>query len=248
MRNRLIPLGVLRRTDRSALLCAVILAGCLFSLSSGAEVQERFSVISNGEIVGHLQVRETVENVHVDYLVRENGRGPTAHEDIKFSAKGLPNRWTIAGTSLVDAPTREFFEANGGRAHWVTEADRGETASPGLYLASDGSPWDLGMYARVLLHSQDRQLEILPFGRLRLESAGTIIIGAGAHAVTGTAYRLIGAWLTPQYVVLSGDEKLLAAYSDEGSIIREGFEGSEAALTTFEEKLTMQWLRSCRAR
>jgi hypothetical protein len=48
----------------------VILAGCLFSLSSRAEVQERFSVISNGQIVGHLQVRETGENVHVDYLVR----------------------------------------------------------------------------------------------------------------------------------------------------------------------------------
>jgi hypothetical protein len=248
MRNRLIPLGVLRRTDRSALLCAVILVGCLFSLSSRAEVQERLSVISNGQIVGHLQVRETGENVHVDYLVRENGRGPTAHEDIQFGAKGLPNRWTIAGTSLVDAPTREFFEVNGGRAHWVTEADRGETASPGLYLASDGSPWDLGMYARVLLHSQDRQLEILPFGRLRLESAGTNVVGAGAGAVTGTAYRLIGAWLTPQYVVLSGDEKLLAAYSEEGSIIREGFEGSEAVLKAFKEKLAIQWLRELQSK
>jgi imidazolonepropionase-like amidohydrolase len=248
MRNRLMPLGVLRWTDQSALLCAVILAGCLFSLSSRAEVRERFSVISNGQIVGHLQVRGTGENVHVDYRVRENGRGPTAHEDIKFSAKGLPNRWTIAGTSLVDAPTREFFEVKGGRARWVTEADRGETATPGLYLASDGSPWDLGMYARVLLHSQDRQLEILPFGRLRLESAGTIVVGAGANAVTGTAYRLIGAWLTPQYVVLFEDEKLLAAYSEDGSIIREGFEGSAAALKAFKEQLTIEWLLDLQGR
>src|SRR6202041_1569393 len=125
MRNRLIPLGVLRRTDQSASLCAVILAGCLSSLSSRAEVQERFSVISNGQIVGHLQVRETGENVHVDYLVGEYGRGPTAHEDIQFGAKGLPDRWTIAGTSLVDAPTRELFDRKGGRAHRGTEGERG---------------------------------------------------------------------------------------------------------------------------
>ena len=61
----------------------------------------RYSVLSNGEKVGHLDVQRTDRVRDIDYAVSDNGRGPALKEHIVLDAQGIPVAWTIDGHSLM---------------------------------------------------------------------------------------------------------------------------------------------------
>src|SRR5215510_14067961 len=96
----------------TALLALVLLAA-----GSAASAQtEKFTAIFGGKSVGHLDADVKGNDVHIDFDVKNNGRGPTIAETIRLDANGLPTAWTITGTLTFGNKVNERFGLSGQRA------------------------------------------------------------------------------------------------------------------------------------
>ncbi len=71
------------------------------AVSVQAATTDRFSIVANGEIVGHLVSVQNGRSIDVDYAVSDNGRGPKHKEHLLLDAAGIPLQWSIEG-DIVD--------------------------------------------------------------------------------------------------------------------------------------------------
>ncbi|MDZ4371675.1 MAG: amidohydrolase family protein [Phenylobacterium sp.] len=222
---------------RAAFVLATLLAS---AASPGLAETQRFTVLANGEKVGHLIAEHEGRTASVDYAVSNNGRGPKAKEAIRFDAAGMPVSWTIEGSSLFGSPVSERFTWANGTAEWVSQADRGSepAAKPILYVGNDVSPWMMGVYVKALLKAPDRTLPVLPSGSMRLTEVREITLGEGKAAVPLTVYELAGIDLSPDYVLVDGKGALFGTAS--GALIREGYEAHAPRLEAMSREIAVK--------
>jgi imidazolonepropionase-like amidohydrolase len=219
----------------------LVLAAMVASVAMpGQAATQRFTVLANGEKVGHLVAEQEGRTASVDYAVSNNGRGPKAREQIRFDAAGMPVSWTIDGSSLFGSPVSERFTWTDGTAEWVSQADRGSqpAARPILYVGNDASPWMLGVYVKALLKAPERTLPVLPSGRMRLTEVRKITLGEGQAAVPLTVYELAGIDLSPDYVLVDRKGELFGTAS--GSLIREGYEAHAPRLEAMSREIAVK--------
>lgn len=221
-------------------MLAALLAG--LAACSSEDGENRLVVVSNGEIVGHLVSRQQASSVDIDYYVDNNGRGPKIKETIDIDSRGYPLTWTINGSSLFGADVSESYSWDDGVARWSAQADSGrvDSATPAMYIAGDGSPWSLGMYARAALDSKDGSLDVLPSGRLTLTEVTELSVGDNQPV---SIYAINGIGLSPQLVALDDRHRLFAEFGSRGAIIREGYDGE---VTRFQDIARQYQLDSLR--
>jgi hypothetical protein len=229
-----------------------ILAMLLLVVATGANAQtsERFSVVANGETVGHVTAVRSGNTVDIDYAVLENGRGPKHKEHLVLDASGIPVAWTIEGTSLMGGPVHEEMSWRDGLQSWTSQADKGEvkTARPQLYIANDASPWALGLYAALVKSAPGGVLDVLPSGRLRAQKVRHIGSGEGTFKSALDAYALSGVDLNPQFLLLDSRGRLFATMSERSVVVREGFEKEFQTLQDLDEDLTLELLSALQKR
>ena len=76
--------------------------------SAATSASQRLVVISNDEVVGHLEVSRSAGLVNIDYAVDNNGRGPKVKETLELDERGFPLHWHIQGSSLFGAAVAVF--------------------------------------------------------------------------------------------------------------------------------------------
>lgn len=233
-------------TLRRAYLVPFLLATALAGPAS-AEIQ-KFTAMANGEKVGHLVADVQGRNVSVDYAISNNGRGPKAKEQIVLDAKGFPTSWTIDGSSLFGSPVKEHFTWSGGKAEWVSQADKGEIAAAGpiLYVGNDVSPWMLSVYVKTLLKAPNRTLPVAPAGSMRLEEVRKITLGEGKAAIPLTIYAISGIDLAPDFVLVDAKGELFGSLS--GGLIREGYEAHVPKLQEIAQEISLQRAREAQTK
>jgi len=230
---------------RLATLALVALGGAAVA----APAAERFSVVSNGEVVGYVAAATEGATTTIDYYVDNNGRGPKHRETIALDRNGFPVAWNIEGTSLMGGPVEESFRYADGRARWKSQADEGEVAAdePPLYVANDGSPWAAGLYARVLRGTPAGTMPVLPGGSLSLEAVRELELGEGEAAVRVTVYRLGGVDLAPELVMLDADDRLFATFGATSLVVREGYEALGPSILALGRELQGEHARKLAA-
>lgn len=204
------------------LRAALILAMMAGASTAAIAETERYSVVANGEKVGFLVAETEGERVEVTYDVKNNGRGPTMRETIVLDDSGLPLRWHLEGTSTFENAIDETFRREGDAARWTDSTGSGsaEGAGPAIYVAQEGSPWALGLYARALLADEDRTIPALPGGTLSLSEGAPVTLGERSFR----AVSIHGIGLSPDTVLLDADGALFARISPGSVTVREGFE------------------------
>ena len=225
---------------------AILLLGYVAApASAAAQTTERFSVVADGETVGHVVAVRSGNRVDIDYAVLENGRGPKHQEHLLLGASGMPVSWTIEGTSLMGGAVHERLAWHDGMESWSSQADHGEVPAPKprLYVADDASPWALGLYAGILRKLPGGALDVLPSGRLLARRVRRIAAGAVTSQSPLDAYVLTGVDLTPQFLLLDPRGRLFAVLSSS-LLVRQGFEKRYQALRDLEESLTVELLRA----
>jgi len=220
-------------TLRALLAASTLLA----ALPAHAETV-RWSVVTSGEKVGFVEADEQGSTVSISYDVKNNGRGPTTTEEIELGADGLPVRWAIDGTSTFGSEVRERFARDGRTVRWTdsTGTKERQQAPAGLYIAQNGSPWALGLYARALLKDDDQRMAALPGGELQLEALGEA-------EVQGTIYRafsISGIDLSPELILLDEQGRFFARIDTDGATVREGAEATVPELTELATRLTAE--------
>jgi len=209
------------------------------SAASAAET-ERFSQVTDNEVVGHLTAVTSGKEVTIDYAFSENGRGPKLREHLLLDDSGIPVQWTIDGTSSLGGTVHESLSWANGIEKWTSQADEGSTpgTKPILYVANDTTPWSLGLYGRLLLHAPSQTLSVLPRGTLRLEKVRDVTVGStGSASLVVTAYMLSGINITPELLLFDKNERLFARLSGE-VLVREGYERQYSELCKLGEELT----------
>lgn len=198
----------------------------------------RWSVVTSGEKVGFVEADEQGSTVAISYDVKNNGRGPTTTEEIELGADGLPVRWAIDGTSTFGSEVRERFARDGQTVRWTdsTGTQEREQAATALYIAQNGSPWALGLYARALLKDEDQRMAALPGGELQLEALGE----AQVQGTTYRAFSISGIDLSPELILLDPQGRLFARIDTDGATVREGSEGVVPELTELATRLTAE--------
>lgn len=219
----------LRERDGRVFVAAILWAGLAAVLAHPLEAAsvEKFSVVQSRTVVGTIVATTDGDAMNVDYAVSDNGRGPKHHETVKLGSNFVPTQWTIEGTSLMGGPVSETYSWQAGKASWTCQADHGEVTAekPLLYVVNDDSPWALFIYARALLGAPDHTLGLLPSGTMRLTSVRNASVGAGADAVPVTIYRIDGAKLDSEYVMLDQSQRLFAVFGEgAGFTVRAGRE------------------------
>ena len=217
-----------REGERRLAVGAVLCAGLVMALACRLEAAtvEKFSIVQTGSVVGTISATTDGDAIDVDYAVNDNGRGPKHHESIKIGGNFIPTEWTVAGTSLMGGPVSEKYSWQAGKASWTCQADHGEVAAkkPLLYVVNDDSPWALFVYARSLLEAPDHTLPLLPSGSMRLTRVREVSVGEGPDALTVTIYRIDGAKLDSEYVMLDQSQRLFAAFGEGALTVRAGRE------------------------
>lgn len=228
----------------------VVALAALFAMGADATAEvKKFSVISGGEKVGSLTADIQGSVVDLDYIVRNNGRGPKWVERIETNKSGDLLTWTITGESTFGGAVDEEYSWENGRARWRSQADEGEREAdkPGLYIANDASPWSYGVYVSALLKSKDARLPVLPGGALRLEKLGEDRLVSGGDRLPVVIYAISGVDLTPSFVMIDRDGDL-AATIGRSVTIREGYEGEAERLGAMAETLTGEMVRALQAK
>ncbi|MBU2342318.1 MAG: amidohydrolase family protein [Alphaproteobacteria bacterium] len=200
---------------------ALALSSAIVATSAVAET-ERYSVLANGEKVGFVEVEIEGREVDVTYDVKNNGRGPTMRERLVLDDSGLPKEWRLQGTSTFMNPIDEVFLREKNAARWTDGTGDGsmQLNEPSLYIAQEGSPWSLGVYARALLSDEDRSLPALPGGRLMLDVEDPVTLGSQTYR----AVSIRGIGLSPDTILLDDEDRMFARLSIGSVVIREGYE------------------------
>ena len=217
----------------------LVVAASLFVLQP-AHADEKFSVIFGEKVVGHLTTTTGDGETRIVFDYKNNGRGPTMAETIKFDAKGLPTAWKITGATTFGSKVDEHFDQLGDKASWTDSVGSGERTSKDrrLYIGQSASPWALGMYARALLGDIDHSLPTLPAGNIRVDEGDQISVDGKPGRATVRSYTLSGLDLNPSYVLLDDKQQMFAYISPSSVIVREGYEGEEKRLRGIAEQLS----------
>lgn len=218
-------------------------AALLVATETAAAVEtKRFSVVSSGEKVGLLVATIDGSVVDLDYIVRNNGRGPKWTERIETGKDGRVVKWTVSGESTFGAAVDEEYVWTEGRAKWRSQADEGDVAAPepAVYVANDSSPWSDGVYVKALLKAKDGRVPVLPGGALQLETIRKDRLGEGRGAIPVTIYAISGVDMQPSFVMIDKDGDLAATIGRGSVTVREGFEDQVPLLEDLSVELTRE--------
>jgi imidazolonepropionase-like amidohydrolase len=216
-----------------------------FAVRGVAASLEKLSIIQGATTVGTISAAIVGTVTNVDYAVTENGRGPKHHETIRVGPNLIPDEWTVSGTSLMGGPVSEKYSWQSGRATWTSQADHGDVpaAKPPLYVVNDDSPWALFVYARALLKTSNHTLDVVPGGTMRLTQVRRLIVGTGKNAVPVAIYRIDGAKLGSDYVMLDRSQRLFASFGEGALTVRQGHEKDADLISTISHDLGFELAR-----
>ncbi|WP_445426485.1 MULTISPECIES: amidohydrolase family protein [unclassified Alishewanella] len=220
------------------LLCGVML-GMLFGCSKPAPTstsetpsEEHFTVMLNGNRVGHLHVMTAGSQISIDYDYKSNGRGPASKEILSLDAQGLPTAWQINGNTTFGNSISEQMQRSAEQVSWqdATGADQKTVPGMALYVPQNSSPYSAYIMAKALLDTPAKMLPALPAGQLSIEKLESLVVDNNGSELTVSTYALSGADLDPDYLVLDEQLRFFAFINPRFIVIREGFEAEEAQL------------------
>ena len=134
-----------------------------------AHTDRYVALVDNGKVAGHLVAAHGDDGAtHVDFVFKDNGRGPELQETYTLAADGTFSRYQAKGTSTFGAPTEESFARTGDTVRWQSKSDHGEQAVQGtaMYTPLGGSPAAFSVALSALAQRADGRLPLIPSGPL----------------------------------------------------------------------------------
>ncbi|QSX78209.1 amidohydrolase family protein [Agrilutibacter solisilvae] len=211
---------------------ALFIAGPAFA----AQTLRYVALVDNGKQAGHQTVTTGDDGVtHVDFIFKDNGRGPELKEEFSLAPDGTFTRYQVKGTTTFGAPVDETFSRDGDQVQWKSTSDEGAQTVSGtaFYSPLNGTPAGNSVALAALAKRGDGQLPLIPGGALRMRKVTEMDVTRGKDKRKVQLLAITGVGLTPQFVwATSGAEPRLFAFIFPGflQLIEEGWNANAAAL------------------
>lgn len=215
-----------------AFCCALLLAPSALA----AETLKYVALVDGGKQAGEQTVTVGDDGTtRVDFIFKDNGRGPELKEEFRLRADGTYERYHVTGASTFGAPVDESFTREGDTGRWKSTSDSGTHAFTGtaLYTPLGGTPASMSVALAALAKQPDGKLPLVPSGTLTQRTVASMDITSGKKMQTVDLLALTGIGFTPSFVwVTRGAEPRLFAYIYPGflQLIEDGWQGSANAL------------------
>ncbi len=218
------------------------LSVALLAHANAAETLRYVALVDNGKNAGHQIVEKGDDGVtHVDFIFKDNGRGPELKEEFTLGPDGTFVRYAVKGKSTFGAPVDETFSRNGDKAKWKSTSDEGEVAvsGPALYWSLGGTPAAYSVAFAAIGKRSDGKLPLIPGGTLTIRKVVDAQVARGSDHRKVTLMSITGVGLTPAFVWATNEANpRLFAFIVPGflQLIEEGWETNAKALETQQKK------------
>jgi imidazolonepropionase-like amidohydrolase len=222
----------------AVLLPALLLAGGV----RAAETIRYVALVDNGKEAGQQVVtREDDGTTRVDFIFKDNGRGPELKEEFTLAEDGTFKTYSVKGTSTFGAPVDESFKREGNQASWKSTSDKGEQAVSGtaLYSALGGTPQSFSVALGALAKRADGKLPLIPSGTLTTRKVAEHEVTRGNEKRKVQLLAMTGVGFTPTFAWATTDATpRLFAYIFPGflQLVEDGWQGNAAALETHQKQ------------
>ncbi|MET4731208.1 hypothetical protein ABIE09_005032 [Lysobacter enzymogenes] len=215
--------------------------GLLLSFSASAlaaETTRYLALVDGGKRAGQQVVTRADDGtVTVDYVFKDNGRGPELKETYTLAEDGTYRRYAVQGTSTFGAKVEESFQRDGDTASWKTKSDHGQMKVSGtaLYSPLGGTPAGLSVALGALAQRSDGQLPLLPGGSLSSRKLGEAQVTRDGKSQTVQLLALTGQGFTPNFVWATQEARprvFALIYPGFLQLIEEGWQANAEALET----------------
>jgi cytosine/adenosine deaminase-related metal-dependent hydrolase len=235
------------------------LAMILASSAYAAETLRYVALVDNGKEAGHQVVTTGDDGVtRVDYIFKDNGRGPELKEEFKLAADGTFSSYHVTGSTTFGAPVDESFGRDGNKAWWKSTSDNGEqnVDGTGLYSPLGGTPAGFSVAFAALAKRPDGKLPLIPSGMLSTRKIAEAEVTKGNEkrkvdllAITGVGLTPTFAWAT-QGEPSQGEPPRLFAFIYPGylQLIEDGWAANGAALETRQKQAETETLAAFQQR
>lgn len=222
---------------------ALLLAGpILAGPATAAETIRYVALVDGGTKAGEQVVRKDDDGAtHVDFIFKDNGRGPELKEEYKLAADGTYSQYKVTGTSTFGAKVEETFSRTGDSAQWKSTSDQGKQSVSGtaLYSALGGTPAGFSVAMSALAKRSDGKLPLIPSGTLTVRKVADAEVVRGSDKRTVQLVAMTGVGLTPTFAwATTGADPRLFAFIYPGflQLIEEGWESNAMALETRQKQ------------
>lgn len=217
-------------------ILSLSLAMLLASPAFAAETVRYVAMVDGGKSAGHQIVTTDDDGLtHVDYVFKDNGRGPELKETFRLAGDGTFTSYHVQGNTTLGSSVDESFGRDGDRAWWKSTSDHGEQAVTGtaLYTPLNGTPASDGVALAALARHADGKLPLIPSGTLSMRKLAEMDLGQGQQTRKVQLLAVTGVGLTPRFLwaTVDANPRLFALiYPGWMQLIEEPWKASAAQL------------------
>ena len=241
---------------RTAVVMAIAAGGLLFAVNAlAAETLRYVALVDGGKQAGY-QVVETADDgtVNVDFLLKDNGRGPELKETYRLAKDGTFASYAVKGKSTFGAPVDESFGIESGSAVWKSTSESGRVpmVSGGEYMALGGTPQSFAAAITALSARADGKLPLLPSGTLTMRTVDQAdVTDAQGHKQRVKLVNVAGVGFTPTFVWITDGAKprmFASIYPGFVQLIEDGWQSNADALEARQKQAEGKVLRDMQTR
>lgn len=201
-----------------------------------AETVKYLALVDGGKHAGQQVVtRGDDGTVSVDFIFKDNGRGPELKEQFTLTEDGTFKTYQVKGTSTFGAPVDETFRIADGKATWKSTSDQGEqpAADGAQYSPLGGTPEAFSVAMAALSKRKDGRLPLIPSGTLTMRKVADADVRHGGETRKVQLLAFTGVGLTPTFAwATTGKTPRLFAFIFPGylQLIEDGWQANADAL------------------
>lgn len=214
-----------------------LLAVTTIHAENAGETTRYVAMVNGGTTkAGHEWVTRSGDGTtSVDFLFKDNGRGPELKEEFKIDKDGTYTEYRVAGQSTFGATIDESFTRKGDKAVWKSTSDHGgqDVFGTALYTPLGGTPEGLTVAIQALAKRPDGKLPLIPGGMLTSRKLVDSEVTNGKETRKVQLLALTGIGFTPTFVWATTDESpRMFAFIFPGflQLLEEGWEKNGATL------------------
>jgi Amidohydrolase family len=222
--------------NRSGILGLALAFSGFSGVAQCAETIKYLALVDGGKQAGQQEVVKGDDGTtRVDFIFKDNGRGPELKEEYTLAADGTFLTYSVKGSSTFGAPVDESFSIEGGIARWKSTSDAGEqpAVAGAAYSPLGGTPQSFSVALSALAKRADGKLPLIPSGTLTMRKVADADVRKGEETRKVQLMMLTGVGFTPSFVWATADaEPRMFAVIFPGflQLIEDGWQANAEAL------------------